>query len=171
MTVTPTWDLFVGIIFVIGMVYGFALQKERVFTSLLAVYVGIVITSIWGQKFFDFFQGKNMIMNSVWIQSNAKPSTINIIIFLAIVALVTAKAPIGLLRSWSIVSPLETIAYSLINTALLLCTILRNLPPETQNHILEQSKFLVKLNNFYGILLVAPLVLLILITNRRGGDA
>ena len=170
MTISPTWDLFVGIVFVIGVVYGFALQRERVFTSLLAIYVGIVITSIWGQKFFDFFQGKDMIFNSVWIQSNAKPSTINIVIFLAIVALITAKAPIGLLRSWSIISPLETVAYSLTNTALLLCTVLRNLPAETQNHILEQSRFLVKLNNYYGLILVVPLVLLVLVTNRRGGD-
>lgn len=170
MTISPTWDLFVGIVFVIGVVYGFALQRERVFTSLLAIYVGIVITSIWGQKLFDFFQGNNMAFNSVWIQSNAQPSTINIIIFLGIVTLITAKAPIGFLRSWSIVSPLETVAYSMLNTALLLCTILRNLPPETQNHILEQSKFLVKLNSFYGLILVAPLVLLLLVTNRRGSD-
>lgn len=170
MTISPTWDLFVGIVFVIGVVYGFALQRERVFTSLLAIYVGIVVTNVWGQKLFDFFQGKSMAFDSMWIQSNAKPATINIVIFLAIIAIITAKAPVGFLRSWSVVSPLETIAYSMLNTALLLCTVLRNLPPETQTHILDQSTFLVKLNSFYGLLLIAPIALLILITNRRGGD-
>jgi len=133
----------------------------------MSIYVGIVISSVYSQSLYNFFEGKKMLFNSVWINANTTPSTVGIIIFVIVVALISAKAPIGFMRSWSMVTPIETVAYSLINMALFLLTILRMLPPDLQEKILSQSKFIGMANNFYNILLIIPLVLLILVTSRR----
>lgn len=159
--------MFAGILLVIGVVYGFALQRERIFTSLMSIYVGIVIASVYSQSLYNFFEGKKMLFNSVWIDANTTPSTVGIIIFIIVVTLISAKAPIGFMRSWSVVTPIETIAYSLINMALFLLTIYRMLPADLQEKIASGSKFIAPANNFYNILLIVPLILLVVITSRR----
>jgi len=166
MSISPTWDLFVGIFLVIGVVYGFVLQKERVFTALLALYVASMITSIWSDPIFNFFQGKSMI-GSVWIQANATPMTIQIAIFGLIFILIAAKAPIGYMRSWSLVSPIEIVVYSILNSLIMIGTLYRYLSPELQQKIIEQSIFIPKINLFYNVLLVVPLVVLMVITSRK----
>ena len=108
-----------------------------------------------------------MLFNSVWVEANTTPSTVGIVLFVLVVALISAKAPIGYMRSWSIVTPIETIAYSLINMTLFLLTILRMLPTELQDTILSQSRFIGMANNFYNLILVLPLILLIVVTSRR----
>ena len=168
--ITPTWDLFIGIVLVIGVVYGFALQRERIFTSLMSIYVGIVIAGLWGESLFGFFQGKNMLFNSVWIQANTTPTTVKIAIFVIIVAIVSARAPVGYMRSWSMVSPIETVAYSLLNITLFLATIFRFLPPETQARIAGQSHYIGQVNNYYNLLLILPIILLVVVTARRGNN-
>jgi len=165
--ISATWDLFVGILLIIGVVYGFALQRERIFTSLMSIYMGIVVANVWGESLFNFFEGKSMLFDSVWVKANTTPSTISIILFVLVVAIISAKAPIGYMRSWSIVTPIETVAYSLLNMALFLATIYRMLPMELQEKIVAQSRFIGPALDFYNLLLVAPLILLILITSRR----
>ena len=108
-----------------------------------------------------------MLFDSVWVKANTTPSTISIILFVLVVAIISAKAPIGYMRSWSIVTPIETVAYSLLNMALFLATIYRMLPMELQEKIVAQSRFIGPALDFYNLLLVAPLILLILITSRR----
>lgn len=159
--------MFAGILLIIGVVYGFALQRERIFTSLMSIYVGIVIANIYGESLFNFFEGKNMLFNSVWVEANTTPSTVGIVLFVLVVTLISAKAPIGYMRSWSIVTPVETIAYSVLNMTLFLLTILRMLPTELQDTILSQSRFIGMANNFYNLILVVPLILLIVVTSRR----
>jgi len=166
MSISPTWDLFVGIFLVIGVVYGFVLQKERVFTALLALYVAAMIANTWGEPIYNFFQGKSMI-GSVWIQANATPMTINLVIFGLVFILIAAKAPIGYMRSWSLVSPIEIVVYSVLNSLIMVGTIYRYLSPELQQKIIEQSLIIPKINLFYNILLVVPLVVLLVITSRK----
>lgn len=152
---------------IIGVVYGFALQRERIFTSLMSIYMGIVVANIWGDSLYNFFEGKNLLFDSVWVQANTTPATVSIILFVIVVAIISAKAPIGYMRSWSIVTPVETIAYSLLNMTLFLMTIYRMLPGDLQEKIASQSHFIGQVNSFYNLLLIAPLILLIVITSRR----
>ena len=166
-SINASWDLFAGILLVIGVVYGFALQRERIFTSLMSIYVGIVIAGIWSQSLFNFFEGKKMLFNSVWVNANTTPSTVGIVIFMIVVVIISAKAPIGFMRSWSAVTPIETVAYSLLNMILFLLTIYRMLPADLQAKIITQSKFIGPVNNLYNILLIVPLVLLVIVTSRR----
>jgi len=167
MSISATWDLFVVILLVIGIVYGFALQRERIFTSLMSIYMGIVVAGVWGESLFNFFEGKSMLFDSVWIKANTTPSTISIVLFVLVVAIISAKAPIGYMRSWSIVTPIEIVAYSLLNMALFLATIYQMLPIELQEKIILQSRFIGPVLDYYNVLLVAPLILLTLITSRR----
>lgn len=133
----------------------------------MAIYTGLVIANVWGQSIFNFFKGKNMLFDSVWVQANTTPFTVSIVIFVLVVVIISAKAPIGFMRSWSVVTPVETIAYSVLNITLFLLTVLRFLPIEMQHKIIEQSKFIGPVNNFYNILLIVPLILLVIVTSRR----
>ena len=69
MNISATWDLFVVILLVIGVVYGFALQRERIFTSLMSIYMGIVVAGVWGESLL-IFRRKSMLFDSVWIKAN-----------------------------------------------------------------------------------------------------
>lgn len=165
MDTIPTWDLFVGIALILGLVYGFILQREKTMTTLLAIYLGIVVVQIWGESVQQFFQGEKQILGN-FVRSDASPAVINSIIFLLIVALISAKSSLGFGKGTAL-SPIETTVYSLLSTTLIIATILGYLPEDMRNSLLEQSRFLTQINHFYHLLLLAPIVLVLLVAARK----
>ncbi|MGI6371066.1 MAG: hypothetical protein ACOX0G_01205 [Patescibacteria group bacterium] len=111
-----------------GLFYGFCPAKGKNFYLTYVYLYGHSGSWCMGRISFNFFEGKSMLFDSVWIKANTTPSTISIVLFVLVVAIISAKAPIGYMRSWSIVTPIEIVAYSLLNMALFLATIYQMLP-------------------------------------------
>lgn len=166
MQITPSWDLFVGIFFVIGIAYGFILQRERITASVLSIYVALVITNIWGKLVEDFFAGKVTIFGNFWIKSGASPFLIQTIIFLGVIILISSRGGFGG-RRFSLLAPFEILGYSFLNTALVIASIISFMPEEMRTKLLEQSKFLTQIFHYYNWWLILPLAMMLFITGTR----
>lgn len=154
-----------GIFVAITVLYGFMMQREKIMAALLASYMGMVIVATWAEPIKDFFEGKKTIANT-WVQSDASPSTIKIILFLLIVALVAAKADIAIGRD-TMMAPLEILFYSFITGVLIASTIFSYLPEASQTAIISQTRIVHFLRDYRTLWLLAPIILIIFVTSRR----
>jgi len=141
------------------------MQREKIMAALLASYMGIVIVSVWANPIKDFFEGKKTVANT-WIQADASPATIKIIIFLLIVGLVASKADLSIGRDTSL-APFEVLLYSAITGILIAATVFSYLPPEVQQTITSQTKIIHFLRDYYTLWLLTPVVLMVFVTSRR----
>lgn len=145
------------------------MQREKIMTALLSCYVGIVMVGIFAEPIKQFFEGKKIIANT-WIQSDAQPATIKIVIFLGIVALIASRADISVGRDRGIMTPIETLAYSVMTGVIISSTIFSFLPEATRTAIIGQTKLIHYLQDYRTLFLIAPLALLLIVTSnaRRG---
>lgn len=141
------------------------MQREKIMAALLSCYLGMVIVSTWSDKLQAFFEGKKTVANT-WIAADASPATIKIVVFLLIVALVAAKADIGIGRDTAL-APIELLAYSFITGILISATVFSYLPEATQITIISQTKLVHFLKDYYTFWLIAPVILIVFVTSRR----
>lgn len=142
------------------------MQRDKIMSALLACYMGMVIVSVWADPIKKFFEGKLTVANT-WVQSDASPATIKIVLFLLIVSLVAAKADIAIGRDHSLMAPLETFFYSAITGILISATVFHYMPEATQAQIIAQTNFVHFLKDYYTLWLLAPIVVIVAITSRR----
>ena len=67
MVAVPTWDLFLILFFIIGVAYGFILQRDKTVITLISVYVALVITQVLTLPIQEFFAGPIIIFRRVYI--------------------------------------------------------------------------------------------------------
>lgn len=154
-----------GIFVAITVLYGFMMQREKIMAALLASYMGMVIVSIWAEPIKQFFEGKKTVANT-WIQSDASPATIKIVLFLLIVAIVAAKADIAIGRE-SAMAPIEVLLYSFVTGVLIASTVFSYMPESTQSAIMSQTKLVHFLKDYRTLWLLAPILLILIVTSRR----
>lgn len=158
----PSVDVFIALIFIVGIAYGFILRRDKTVTTLCSAYVGLVIASSFSETVYKFFNGNATIANSVWIRSNASVSTISIVLLLLCIFLISGSIHSSGTKSGDI-SPFEVIIYSALTVGLVLASILNFLPPETRAHYTDVSRVAKALFDFRPIIIVAaPLILVIL---------
>ena len=162
----PTWDLFIGIAFVIGVAYGFILRREKTITTLCSTYIGLVIASSFSDTIFSFFQGDTFIANQVWIKSNASLSTISIATLLVSIFLVSGAINSSSTRSGD-TSPLEVIVFSALNVALIISSILGFLPEGVRATTIEGSRVASVIFAFRTWWVVVPPIALVVMNFRR----
>lgn len=162
----PTWDVFIGLAFVIGIAYGFILRRDKTITFLCSTYMGIVIANSFSEYLFQFFNGNKVVANQVWIHSNASTSTIAIVLLLVSSVFVSGAINSTSSRSGD-VSPLEVIIYSGLNIALLISAILGFLPEPARAGILASSKVATIIFQFRTLWVVIPPIALIILNFRR----
>ena len=164
----PSWDLFIIIFLIIAVGFGFILQRDRVVSFMLSIYAGIVVSTTLVEPIRLFFTGNKVFADSVWIQSNVSPFTIQVAICLLVSFLVAGKSGLSGKSSRGLLSPAELIAYSFFNAILLLSAVATFMPPEMRQGIQEASKmagFIVTYKLFWTI---APAILVIVTGGLRG---
>lgn len=163
----PSVDIFIGLLFLVGIGYGFILRRDKTITTLCSVYIGMVIAGSFSETVYSFFNGNTTIANQVWIRSNASVSTISIVLFLICIFFISGAINSSSNRAGD-VSLLEVIVYSGLTVALIISSILNFLPPETRMHYMETSRaatFLFKDKTW--ITVAAPLILVVLNIRRK----
>lgn len=157
----PSWDLFITLFFIIGLAYGFILQRERIVATLMSVYAALVVSDLLVEPVGQFFKGDKTLFNQIWIRSDTSPFTIHLALFVGIIVLLSAKGGIGSARGRGIVSHLEILVYSALNTALIVTSIFSFLPEPTRDAYAAGSKlvdFLVKHHDWWIILPIAAML-------------
>lgn len=159
---TPSWDLAITVFFVLGAAFGYILQRDKIIATLLSVYVGLIVTQAFAGNLQDFFQGDKTLFNQIWIRSNTNPFTIRVVIFMAVIMLLSAKSGISGGKSKSgILSPLEIIAYSILTTGLILSSIFYFMPIESREALMATSKMARLVINNYTWWILLPVALMI----------
>lgn len=162
----PSWDVFIGLTFVLGVAYGFILKREKTITVLCSTYIAMVMASGFTEYVFQFFQGNKVIGNQVWIKSNVSQSTIAIALFLIVIFFVSG-AIISASSSSGDLSPVEVIIYTALTMALIISTIIGFLPEVSRNNIIASSKVASIIYNFRTLWIIAPPISLVILNFRR----
>jgi cytochrome bd-type quinol oxidase subunit 2 len=162
----PSVDVFIGLFFLVGIAYGFILQREKTITTLCSVYIGIVIASSFSQTIFDFFNGNTVIANQIWIKGNASTSTIAIVLFFASILFVSGAINSQNKKSDGI-SVIEVVVYSALMIALILSTVLSFLPEQSRNHYIEISTAAKYIYSYRTLFVVAPPIMLVVLNWKK----
>lgn len=162
----PSVDVFIALIFIVGIGYGFILRRDKAITTLCSVYMGLVIASSFSETVFAFFNGNATIANQIWIRSNASIQTISIALFLICIFFISGAINSSSSRAGDI-SPFEVIIYSGLTVALIISSVLNFLPPEMQSRYLEVSRGAKLLLHYRTLIVVAAPFLLVVLNMRR----
>jgi len=167
MIVAPTWDLLIGILFILAIAYGFMLQREKVVVTLISIYVGLVMVSILTGSLQEFFAGDRAIFNKIFIRGTTSPFAIQTGIFLATIVALTARSGLSGGRGSGLLSPIELFGYSFLNAALLIVSVLSFLPQDMLSTIIDSSHLANLLVAFRGWILVLPVLVLVVLGFRE----
>jgi quinol-cytochrome oxidoreductase complex cytochrome b subunit len=162
----PSVDVFIGLFFLAGIVYGFLLQREKTITTLCSVYIGLVVASSFSQTIFEFFNGNKVIANQIWIRGNASTSTIAISLLLITTFFVSGAINSKNKKSEEI-SIVETVIYSALIVALILSSVLGFLPEATRNSYIHGSKLAKILYDFKTLFVIVPPIMLVVLNWKK----
>jgi len=157
----PSWDLAITVFFLIGIAFGYILQREKIVATLLSVYVALVVTQVFSGNVFAFFQGDKTLFNQVWIRNNSSPFTIRVIIFMLVIMLLSAKGGISGSKSKGIFSPIEILGLSFLTTGLILSSIFYFMPPESRDALMANSRMATLVIKYYLWWVIVPVIVLI----------
>lgn len=167
---TPSWNLAIVVIFLMGIAFGYILQREKIVTTMLSVYVGLIVTQALSGTLQQFFEGSKTL-NQFWVNLHASSFSIRVFIFMAVIMLLSAKSGISGGKSKGIMSPIEIIIYSILTTGLILASIFYFLPPETRDAFAANSKMAALVINNYLWWIILPVIALIVSSFFRKGTS
>lgn len=167
---TPSWDLAITLFFLMGMAFGYILQRDKIVATLLSVYVALIVTQAFSGNLYQFFQGDKTLFNQVWIRSSANPFTVRALIFGATVVLLSAKSGIAAGKSKGLLSPLEVLVYSFLTTGLILSSLFYFMPPESRESFMAASKMAKLVIGNYAWWVLMPVVAMVVFGFFRKSD-
>jgi len=162
----PTWDVFIGLAFVLGIAYGFILRREKTITALCSTYIGIVIATNFSEYLYEVFNGNKFIADQIWIRSNASLATVSIITLL-VSSFLIAGAINSTQSKPGDISPFEVFIYSALNIALLTAMVIGFLPEASREGILATSKMASTVYNLRTAWVILPPLALVILNFRR----
>lgn len=162
----PTWDLFIGLFFIIGVSYGFILQREKVVITLISIYAALVATQIISPFALGFFDGDKTV-GSIFVKANVSPFTVQTAVFGLTIILLTVRSGLVGRSGRGLLSPFEVAIFSLLNSALILTTVLYFLPDEVRGALADQSRFAKIIIERHDIWTIAPVITLIVLGFRH----
>ena len=166
---TPSWDLFIGLFFIIGVSYGFMMQREKVVVTMISAYASIAITEVLSPIAQKFFIGDSNVGN-MFIKANLSPFTIQAGIFVGIIILITVRGGLVGAKGKGLLSPIEMLIFSILNSAVIMSTILFFLPEDMRNQLVANSKFAKIVIEYHDWWLILPIATLIVTGFRKGGE-
>ena len=164
----PSWDLFIALFFIIGISYGFILQREKVTGTLVSTYVALVVTQIATPYIQQFFSGQTTI-GSIFIKASPTPFMIKTAVFAIIVILLTTRGGLAGMRGHGLLTPIEVIIYSGLTSLIAISTIVSFLDEGVRATLVSDSRFASIIIQYHDMWLIAPVVILIAMGFRRHG--
>lgn len=162
----PTWDVFIGLAFVIGIAYGFILRREKTITTLCSTYIGIVIATNFSGYLYELFNGNKFIAGQIWIKSSASLSTVSIVTLLVSSFLIAGAINSTKSKAGDI-SPFEVLIYSALNIALITAMVVGFLPDATRAAVMASSKTASFIYSWRTAWVTLPPLALVLLNLRR----
>lgn len=166
----PSWNLAIIVIFLMGIAFGYILQRDKIVATLLAVYVGLIMTQAVSGTLQQFFEGSKTL-NQFWVNLNASPFAIRTVIFMLTITLLSAKSGISGGKTKGMLSPIEIIVYSTLTTGLILSSIFYFMPTESREAFAASSHLVNFIIKSYVWWIVLPVLCLIVMGFFRKGSS
>lgn len=168
MPTLPTWDLFITLFFIIAVAFGFILQRDKVVLTTIAIYVALIVTQTLTIPILQFFSGDRAFLNQVFIKGINNAFAIQTIVFAIVITIVTTKSGLEGKGSSGILSPIELLAYSFLNAALIMSSIFFFMTEEIRQSFAATSKLANFIISHHTWWVVLPVMLLVALGIKRG---
>jgi hypothetical protein len=163
----PSWDLVITLVFVIGVSYGFIMLRDRILVTLLSLYAGIIIANSLSEPIHKFFNGDIALLNKLWVESDASPFMIKLVLFGATVLLLGSKSGLGGKRGHF--SFMELASYSFLTVCIGLSAVFSFMEPDKLKGYTDVSKLVAAVVQHESLWLIAPLVVMLVLGGASGG--
>ena len=155
---TPSWDLFIILFFVILTVYGLLLGRGRVFNILINTYVGLVIATELGSIAFDYLSQAASIQHSVSLSLfGAK-----VLVFASVIFILTMKSELSGSNDDSSASSLYTAGYGFLAAGLILSSILSFMTAGDRSNMFASSSLASQIYAYHSFWLIGPIAFIII---------
>jgi hypothetical protein len=155
---TPTWDLFIILFFVIMTVYGFLLGRGRVFNILINSYVGYVVAYELGGFAFQYLSRITEISHSF----NVTMFGAKIFVFAFVIFILTLNSELAGMRDDGLTSGLFTIAYGILAAGLILSSVFLFMGDVERMSLFTNSVLASRVYDLRMVWLVGPIVTVLL---------
>ena len=156
----PSWNLAIAVIFLMGIAFGYILQRDKIVATMLSVYVGLIMTQAVSGSLQQFFEGSKTL-NQFWLNLHASSFSIRLVVFMLTITLLSAKSGISGGKTKGLLSPIEIVIYSILTTGLMLSSIFYFMPAASREAFAANSKFASFVIGNYIWWVILPVVALI----------
>jgi len=154
-----TWDVGIVAAFGVLLAYSLLIRKHKALATLVSVYIAYVVTSIWGDRVNEFFNGQRVLPNQIWVTIKASPFTIQVILLFVVTLLLSSFLKLGGRRSKY--TAVEVLVYSVSALALLVLFMITFMTPAMRVQVIHVSKIVPFIYNWREWVLGLPVIFMI----------
>jgi hypothetical protein len=170
-----SWDLFIIIFAIISIVFGIAMGRERSMVGVIAAYIGLVVSNIWGNAIYAMMGGNTtaQLGSTISFSANTSPFFIKAAIFLTILVLLIVKGDFLKRANTShanVGSIFASAIYSILNAGLIIIALVSFLGDSQRTDLLSQSNAINIIMQYQTWVMVLPVALMIILGFRDKGE-
>ncbi len=175
MSLTPSWDLFIIAFFIVSIVFGIALGRERAVASVLASYLGLLAANIGGNALTNALSGTStaQLGDTLSITANTSPFAVKIAIFVLITTLLIAKGDFFKRASThhdNLTSIIAGGIYSFFNAGIITTAVVSFLSDSQRTELLTQSNLINQIMQYQIPWMLIPIGLMILLGFQKSSS-
>ncbi|MFA7308947.1 MAG: hypothetical protein WC045_02630 [Patescibacteria group bacterium] len=169
---TPSWDLFISIFFIVAVVFGIALGRERAVAGIVSSFIGLVVANVGGNYLMNYMSGNQTthIGNTLEIATNTQPFFVKTALFAVIALLLTVKGDFFKNASTAhdgFGSIILGALYSFLNAGFIINAIVTFMQDAGRTELLEQSHLISQVIQYQVWWFVLPAILMIFLGFRK----
>jgi len=173
---SPTWDLFIIIFFIVAVIFGVTMGRERSMVSIIAAYIGLVVSNVCGNAVYNMIGGSSsaQVGNAISFSASASPFFIKAGIFILILVLLIVKGDFlkrAVTSHNGLMSIITSAAYSFLNAGIIVTALVSFLGDSQRTDLLAQSNLINTIQQYQVWWMVLPVALMIILGFRDKEEA
>ena len=155
---TPSWDLFIILFFVIMTVYGLLLGRGRVFNILINTYVGYVVATELGNLVYEYVLKASSISHSISISLFG----VKLLVFALTIFILTMRSELAGTNEDASTSSLYTAGYGFLAAGLMLSSVMTFLPVADRINLFNNSQVASLVFDYRYFWIIGPIAIIAL---------
>jgi len=165
---SPSWDLFIIIFFIIAVVFGIAMGRERSMVGIIAAYMGLVVSNVWGNAIYNMIGGGvgAQVGTAISFSATTSPFFIKAGIFVLILVMLIIKGDFlkrAITSHAGVGSILASGLYSFLNAGIIIIALVSFLGDSQRTDLLTQSHFINLIQQYQVWWMTLPVALMIIL--------
>lgn len=165
---SPSWDLFIIIFFIISIVFGIAMGRERSMVAIIASYIGLVVSNIAGNAIYNSLGGgaSAQMGNAITLTATPSPFFIKAGIFVLVLVLLIVKGDFlkrAVTSHAGVFSIIASGLYSFLSAGIIVTALVSFLSDSQRTDLLTQSSYINLIQQYQVWWMVLPVILMIVL--------